>query len=284
MRTFGAVLVMLAVNAVSHAQGIMLSTSGTVNRSMGGAATAAPIDVNGTLQWNPAGLTQLRSQATLSADLVLPVLTTSSSIAGLVSGSSDAEPGVSAVPNFGLVHSNEDSLLSYGFGVAGVAGFRTNYSSSMTNPIFTPQANTPGAPGGFGRLYTEAAFLEIGPSVGVQLTDNLSAGFGPTITLGQLIVDPLIFVAPDDSDGSAVPRYPSGRGTRMHGAEDSSLVCCTRMTVTGKLGTSVRSRQWMEDFAIDQNLRLDCREQNDLTSIYPRLCQLALPSLVSIER
>ena len=42
-----------------RAQGIALSGVGPVNRSMGGAATAAPIDAAGALMWNPASISGL---------------------------------------------------------------------------------------------------------------------------------------------------------------------------------------------------------------------------------
>ena len=48
---FGLLPIILLAQAGHIMQGI-----GAVNMSMGGAATGQPIDINGALQWNPAGI------------------------------------------------------------------------------------------------------------------------------------------------------------------------------------------------------------------------------------
>ena len=45
----------------ARAQGFVLAGAGPVNRSMGGASTAAPLDATGALFWNPATLSGLPS-------------------------------------------------------------------------------------------------------------------------------------------------------------------------------------------------------------------------------
>jgi long-chain fatty acid transport protein len=238
----------LALPAVCSAQGIMLSGVGPVNRAMGGAGTGAPLDPIGALYTNPASITALNNQVGFGVDLLLPVLETRSSIAGFASGSSDAEPGVSVMPSVGWVHHSEQAPVTYGFGMVPAAGFRTNYAASTTNPVLAPQSNTAGIAGGFGRLYTEAGFFEMLPTIAVNITDHLSIGFGPTITVGQLIVDPLIFAAPDDADGTGAFRYPSGRGVRNTWGGGFQAGVYYEVDHDWSVGASFKSPQWMEEF------------------------------------
>ena len=49
-------LLLLGGTVPTLGQGVVLSSAGPINRSMGGAAVAAPLDVMGSLYWNPATL------------------------------------------------------------------------------------------------------------------------------------------------------------------------------------------------------------------------------------
>ena len=84
--------------------------------------------------------------------------------------------------------------MTYGLGVYAVAGFRAHYPASTTNPIFTPQSNTPGAPGGFGSLYTQATFFQVAPTATYAINENFAIGGGPTLTLAELVIDPLLLL------------------------------------------------------------------------------------------
>ncbi|MDA1052767.1 MAG: hypothetical protein O3C40_20120, partial [Planctomycetota bacterium] len=66
---FVAVLASLASSAFG--QGVFLTGVGAVNRSMGGAATAAPIDAMGALHWNPATISGLQSRQTHTKSFVV---------------------------------------------------------------------------------------------------------------------------------------------------------------------------------------------------------------------
>jgi len=214
---------------------------------MGGASTAAPLDAIGALYWNPATISALPSEIGFGVGLMLADLETSSSITGLGGGTTSAEPGVVALPSIGFVYREKDSPLTFGLGVHAVAGFKTNYPSSTTNPIFLPQSNAVGVPGGFGRVFTQAAFLQLAPTISYALTEKLSVGFGPTITLGELIIDPLVTSGPDDADGSGAARYPSGRGTRIHWGGGAQLGVYYIRDDFWHFGMSIKTPQWMED-------------------------------------
>ena len=228
------------------AQGTYLSSGGPVGQGFGGATTAAPLDGISATYWNPASISDVQKQLGFGLGLVLPEMQTSSSAFG-ASGTSRAEPGVSAIPTISWVHREEGSRTTYAVGIHGVAGYRTNYAASTTNPLFTPQPNTVGTPGGFGSVHTEAQFLQIAPMISYAITENLSIGGGPTITLGDVTVDPFVFAAPDDADGTLQPRYPGGTGSRMHwgGGAQFGLYYVSDNHI--HLGFSLKSTQRMED-------------------------------------
>jgi long-chain fatty acid transport protein len=274
LRTLLIAALLTSLPGMVHAQGVFIPSAGTVNRSMGGTATAAPIDGMGALLWNSAGIGELSSsELGFGLDLVL-VDANLTSITGLGAGSTGAEPGVTPIPNIGWVHHTSDPDITIGLGLFGVAGFKTNYPSSSTNPILTPQSNTPGFPGGFGRINSEAQFLQLVPAVSMRLTERLSFGFGPTVTLGSIMADPFVFTAPDDADGSGAPRYPIGSGTRVHFGGGFQLGMLYKTRNDWNLGASFRSRQWMETF------RFKTQDETGLprTSYF----EIDLPNIVSV--
>ena len=105
-----------------------------------------------------------------------------------------------------------DSPWTMGLGVFGIGGFRVNYPASTTNPILTPPP-----PGGFGagRVAAEADIMQILPTLSVAVTENLSVGFAPSISLARISAESLVFAPPDDANGDSFPSYPSGRGGRV---------------------------------------------------------------------
>lgn len=238
------------LHSVTFAQGIFVSATGPINRSMGGAGTAAPLESVGALFWNPASISALpEDEISIGLAGVLPILRTDSSIAGLGGGSSAAEPGVTPLINVGWIHRPEDSSVTYGFGLFSAAGFRTNFPASTTNPVFTPQSNTAGVPGGLGQVYTEAAFIQLIPTASWQVTDTVSVGFGPTLTIGELIIDPFVFDAPNDADGSSAPRYSTGIGARTHWGGGFQTGVYYENEQGMHLGFTFKSPQWMEAFS-----------------------------------
>ncbi|HZU38856.1 MAG TPA: outer membrane protein transport protein, partial [Gemmataceae bacterium] len=178
--------------------GYILNGQGPVNRSMGGASTAAPIDASGALYWNPASISGLPgSELEAGAELLYIRTKLSSSIpAGSLgfgfppvglSGSTNGDDGVFPLPNIGLVYKPEASDITYGFGTFLLGGFGNNYPGSTTNPILTPQP-----PGGLGvgPIFVQLQIMQMAPTVAVQLTDHLSIGVAPTLDMAQLQADP----------------------------------------------------------------------------------------------
>lgn len=258
MHQFRAVFTVLAiftvVQSTSFGQGLFITATGPVNRSMGGAGTAAPLDAMGAMFWNPASITGLK-QSELSVGLagVLPTIKTRSSITGLGAGSTSAEPGVTPLVNIGWVHRPEDSDLILGVGVFSAGGFRTNFPASLTNPVFLPQSNAAGAPGGLGQVYTQASFVQFVPTAALQVTDQISVGISPTVTIGDITADPFVFDSPDDADGSGIPRYAAGLGSRSQWGGGFHAGIYFEGESGLNLGFTFKSPQWMEAFSYNSS-------------------------------
>ena len=128
---------MIAVHPPStvSAQGIYLSGIGPVNRSMGGAGTAAPLDAIGSLYWNPASISALPcNEVSFGMELMLPNIDLTTTIAG-GSSTTNGEPGVTPIPSVGWVHHIEDTAVTVGLGLYGIAGFKNVMPADPTNPL-----------------------------------------------------------------------------------------------------------------------------------------------------
>ena len=133
-------VLVLSVMPAQAQIGILFTGAGPINRSMGGASTAAPIDASGALYWNPAAISGLPgSSMDLGVELLYPQTRLGSSITGLGAGSDRADNGVFAIPTMALVYQPCDSPFTYGLGVFTVGGFGVNYRTDPLNPILTPQ-------------------------------------------------------------------------------------------------------------------------------------------------
>src|SRR6516165_3117407 len=76
----GVFILSLCQNAAQAQFGAMMTGVGPINRSMGGAATAAPLDTLGAFYWNPATITALPNSTDFSLELLFPQSNLSSSV------------------------------------------------------------------------------------------------------------------------------------------------------------------------------------------------------------
>jgi long-chain fatty acid transport protein len=232
-------LVLLALGAsaeAASAQGIYISSAGPFNRGMGGASTAAPLDALGATYWNPAAIWGLdSSELAFGIELVSSNHKVTSAV-GAFGGSSDARNGVFPVPAIAWVHRTSKPAIVIGLALSSVAGFKTNLLADPTNPVLAP------APGGLGRVSSEASFFQLAPMIAIGLSRSISAGIGPIVTLGQVAAEPFVF-APPNSDG----RYSPARATRYHwgGGAQAGLYYARRSL---RLAVSLKTPAWMETF------------------------------------
>jgi long-chain fatty acid transport protein len=236
------------------AQGLVLTSVGPVNRSMGGASTAAPLDATGALYWNPATLAGLpRSEIDFGLEILYTTSVVSSAVApgafgpGLpaepLAGATRGDSGAFPLPSFGLAYRPEESPLTFGLGVYAVGGFGSNYPASLTNPIVTAQ---PPRGFGLGAVSSELLILQVAPAVCYQVTDRLSVAVSPALDLATLTLDPAPFAAPDIVNG--FPNFPSATHSRVHWGAGFEAGAYYALDQDWRLGTSIKSPQWFETF------------------------------------
>jgi long-chain fatty acid transport protein len=262
-------------------QGILIPWAGSVNQSMGGAGTAMPQDAISATYWNPAAMADMEhSELSTSVGMLFPILETDSSVGfGALSGSSDGNAGFASLPYVGWVQKLPDPRWTMGLGIVAAAGIKTNYAASTTNPLFFPQSNAPGFPGGLGQLYSEAEFMQILPSLSYAVNERLAIAVTPTVSVGQVIVDPLLFAAPDDADGSLQPRYPSGRGGRNQWGGGVQLSALYKVNPYMNFGAMIKSPQWFDAFEITGTDELGRPRDLNLNVDLPMIISVGVASM-----
>jgi len=270
----------IAFPALAQGQGILLPWAGSVNQSMGGAGTALPQDAISAVYWNPAAMANMESsELSTSLGMLFPVLETESSVGfGAISGSSKGNAGFANLPYVGWVQKLPNPKWTMGLGIVAAAGIKTNYAASTTNPLFFPQSNAPGFPGGFGQLYSEAEFLQILPSLSYAFSERLSFAITPTASVGQVIVDPFLLAAPDDADGSLQPRFPSGRGAKYQWGGGVQISAHYKATPFLNFGASIKSPQWFNSLEITGTDELGRPRDLSLDMELPMIISLGVAS------
>jgi long-chain fatty acid transport protein len=241
---------------VAQGQAFFLAGAGPVNRSMGGASTAAPLDATGSLYWNPATIAGLpSSELDFALELLYPRSTVSSAVpanalgpglpAGPMAGTTHDEAGVYPIPTGGFVYRPEGSPLTIGLGVFATGGFGTNYPGSVTNPIFSP---FPPNGVGIGPVESEFLLLQVAPTVTYQITDALSVGLAPEVGMASFSLDPGVFFPPGAPVGGVVAPASAITHTRYAWGAGFQLGLYYVANESWKLGAAFKSPEWFEDF------------------------------------
>ncbi|MCF6223390.1 MAG: OmpA family protein [Flavobacteriaceae bacterium] len=189
-------LVFLLITTVAFSQvGHLMQGVGAVNMSMGGAATAQPLDISGAMQWNPASLSVF-SGPKLKFDLGMfkgtPTLySTVPTPNGPFSGETESELGYQPMPALAFAWGKEDSKHTFGISAFGVSGFGVDFPESNTNPINFPQNM-----GGFGNLKSAYMLLQIGFTWAYEVSDKFSIGFQPVFNYESLELSPNPLASP----------------------------------------------------------------------------------------
>ncbi|MCB1034445.1 MAG: outer membrane protein transport protein, partial [Acidobacteria bacterium] len=171
--------------------GHFLHGVGAVNSSLGGAGVAFAADGLGSLNLNPALLTEFEgSRVDFGVEFLTQDLSVSSSI-GPFSGTTEDDTGLATLPAFSWVWHPKDSRWAFGFGFLALAGFQTNYPQDSANPVLAPQ------PQGFGRTLADYQFARIPLTLAYRATDRLS--LGASLSLGRAALDssPFAGASPD---------------------------------------------------------------------------------------
>lgn len=261
-------LMTLLFATIMYAQsGHIMQGVGSINMSMGGAATGQPIDISGALQWNPAAISVF-DENILKFDIGLffssPELS-SSLPAGLlgpgapgVSGSTKDDRGLSPMPALAMVWGKPDSKHTFGASAFGISGFGVTFPEESNNPLspdFNPMENSnpvnyPQAARGFGRIESDYILLQIGFTWAYELSDQFSVGIEPTFNYSTLELAPNPLATPSQTLGYPVADKTTavGFGAQVGLFFDSG---------TGfKAGASYKTAQKFNDFDFE-NTYLD---------------------------
>jgi long-chain fatty acid transport protein len=260
MRTSGVVAgacgmaLLLSLQFSAFAQGLQFPGIGPVNRSMGGAAAAAPLDAMGAIHWNPATITGLESsEFSASIGFIMPDTRLESHLPANtfgpgfppvdLGGAVESDIGAAPLPSIGVVL-KDDGIFACGLGIYGTAGFALNYPASTSSPLSMPP---PPVGLGVGRVFAEAQVIQIAPVLAVRATERLSIGGGPTINLYRVLADPYFFTAPNDANGDGFYSWPDGTGSRYHWGGGFEVGVYYETDVGLNFGAGYKSKQRGED-------------------------------------
>ncbi len=241
-RRIGRVFLFLAITtlsaAVANGQGIVVPGVGPINRSMAGAAVAAPIDAAGAIHWNPASISFLeRSEVSFGAEFAYPRTKLTSAIAPFGGDTNQSNSGIALLPTTAFVQQSMDSPWTFGLGLFTIGGVGANYHANPTNPVLSPP------PDGAGAIFSRFAILQFAPTAALRVTDNISIGFAPTISVADVGVDPATYATPN-ADGS----YPNGTHSRLHWGLGFQAGIYIETDYCFSFGASYKSPQWFERF------------------------------------
>ena len=246
--------------------GHIMQGIGSVNMSMGGAATAQPLDINGPLQWNPAGISVFEENIlSVNAGIFFSSPELSSTVPtpnGPFSGVTEDDRGISVMPAIAMVFAKEESKHTFGLSAFGISGFGVTFPESMTNPINMPQSA-----GGFGHIESNYLLLQIGGSYAYEINKNLSIGFTPTFNYAQLELAPNPLSSPSQTLGYPVSDAASATGF------GGQVGIFYQMDNGFKLGAAYKSPQFFSDFEfkntyLDNSAAPDVSFRMDYPAIY----------------
>ncbi len=250
MKKIFSILGLALLPLLSFAQaGHIMQGIGANNMSMGGAATAQPLDINGALQWNPAGISAFNSKIfSANAGLFFSSPELSSTVptpGGPMSGVSKDDRGVSIMPALAMVWGKKNSKHTFGVSAFGISGFGVTFPESNTNPVNMPQSS-----GGFGRIESDYQLMQIGITYAYKLTDQFSIGIAPTFNYSALKLSPNPLSSPSPTKGYPVSDKASATGI----GGQFGIYYNSGQGI--KLGASYKTQQYFSDFDF-KNIYLD---------------------------
>jgi long-chain fatty acid transport protein len=277
--------ILLFATSFAFAQtGHLMQGVGAVNMSMGGAATAQPLDISGAMQWNPATLSVF-SGSKLKLDIGAfkgtPTLYSSlpegamwpegafgpgSPASPPVTGETKSELGYNPMPALAFSWGQEDSKSTFGVSVFGVSGFGVDFPQETNSPLnadgspnpgFNPELNSnpilyPQAANGFGHLKSSYMLMQVGFTWAYEISDKFSIGLQPTLNYEALELWPNPLAQPDfGPDPINQPElakgYPNSESATAIGFGGQIGVFYDSQNGF-KIGASYKTPQYMSEF------------------------------------
>ncbi|MFA6449944.1 MAG: hypothetical protein WCX65_10765 [bacterium] len=195
---------LLSTSDAKATDGHFLHGVGTINQTMGGAGTAAFLDSLGTIAWNPAGSVDFEGgRLDLTIEYFIPSRTISSSISGVMSGSTESDTNSSVMPAFGYIYHRKGASSAWHISLYGLAGFGVDYPqentvSATSNAILMPQSMA-----GFGAIQSDYRLMKIALGQSFIVSKRLALGYSVIPAYSSLEVTPAPFANPTSTG------YPS---------------------------------------------------------------------------
>jgi long-chain fatty acid transport protein len=268
MKKIITIISVLSIANIFAQSGHLMQGVGAVNMSMGGAATAQPLDINGALNWNPASISTFKGRIiSVNAGLFMSNPELSSTVPspdGPMSGTSKDVKKNSIMPSLAFVYGKKDSKHTFGVFAFGVSGFGVDFPESTTNPINMPQAM-----GGFGNVASNYTMLQTGLSYAFQLTKTVSIGVSPNFDFATLELKP------NPTANPSMAGYPSTNNATATGL-GGQIGIFFQNEEGFKLGASYKTEQNFSDFKF-QNTYLDnTNSENSFKMNFPAIYSLGV--------
>lgn len=277
-----ALLTALGSCTTASAQGIIVPAAGGMHSSMGGASTAQGADALGALYWNPAAISWLpRSEVVIGGNAVLANTHLGSRIPAhafgplgpeeTLAGETRSDSGVSLLSGLGFVYKQDGSPITFGLGMATLAGGGVNFPGDVSNPILAPT-------GPFNNvvLGPQAASLMIAsimPTASYQLSETLAIGVGPMIDVSVVSFDPAFFTAPNDANGDGLFSFPTGSHSQPFWGGGFRAGVSWRCSECLTFGFSFTSPQWFQTWKFNA--------RNEVGDPYTFSTKMTLPTILS---
>lgn len=187
IRIFSLLVLILMISNQLFAGGFALSGVGSRATAMGGAFRGLADDPS-AMYWNPAGLGFINeSSLALGGTFIMPTSSWTptdafvSSSYGFSAKEYEAKKELRALPNVFLTMAN-DSRLAYGLGVFVPYGLGSKWDAfELPGAPFVYEAGFPDE-----EMLSNIAIIDVHPSVGYVIMDNLSVGAGLSLFYGSI--------------------------------------------------------------------------------------------------
>ena len=307
--TFLKLFVLLFSTAMFSQAGHIMQGVGAVNMSMGGAATAQPLDISGAIHWNPAALSTFDDKIIrfdIGAFFSSPELNSSlpsgmlyqagdfgpgSPASPAVYGTTKDDRGVSPMPALAMVWGKPDSKHTFGVSAFGISGFGVTFPQEANlpmdesgnpnmdwNPNNSNPINWPQGLRGFGLIESDYMLLQVSGTWAYELTSNLSIGIQPNINYASLELAPNPLASPDfpPEMGGTGKGYPtSDKASAIGYGAQFGIFYDTGNGL--KLGASYKTAQTFQEFEFS-NTYIDGTSAPDVSfqMDYPAIMSLGL--------
>jgi len=199
-----AFLVALAAGPALATNGYQLIGIGQIQKSMGGAVTAAPMDAM-TAITNPAGMSRVGKRADFSMEMFLPDRKVDFS--SNYGESSFGGTHMYGVPAIGwTAPANDAGDVYFGGGMYGTSGLGVDYEELVVMPGSMLDMMTGSPSGTYSNVtfngFSAVQFWKMAPTVAVNLNNKLSVGVALNMDYQSVAISETINNIPLSSEGS----------------------------------------------------------------------------------